>query len=349
MPNPPHRGRMWSTIDRVPHQKIPRRVCSMDAHTPSATDALHLLTHDYGTTWTRISTDVWRRNQPHGSFVRVVRTDTSGTGCSSQNREFRLCPLFDDGVDWQSLMFESSTTLPAFRDMLIRTTIWWWDLWSERLESSTTLTHRSVRSTCGRGAQPSPLFNRLRPTALRRNINAARRFPPEIPTARIRPLGAIICYQLGPSRQTVYITLGHLGQGRPSVPTRPSRRSARIRSSAAAPDCGLLIPEPMHGESAPPVKSAGKSPGTTNRRRIVTWEAEAFHGGPYPWIYTPRRPEGPMVSTQAGTSQARSTVYCTSYTSRMTVKNEEIKRVDLQLAGHTVLPCAHSMKELKHG
>src|SRR5438445_8179477 len=74
-------------------------------------------THHSAKAWTCTSNGL-AKNQPHGSFVRVVRTDTKRAGLLFAGTESSVYVSFDDGDNWQSLMLNLPTT--AFRDMVIK-------------------------------------------------------------------------------------------------------------------------------------------------------------------------------------------------------------------------------------
>ena len=201
MANPLPAGTQVSTID-ASHQDPATAYVSMDAHAIGDMTPYIYRTHDYGKTWTQISNGL-ATNQPHGSFVRVVRTDTKRSGLLFAGTESSVYVSLDDGDNWQSLMLNLPTT--AFRDMVIKDndlvvgtygrSVWILDDFSPLRQITAAV-----------AAEPAHLFKPADAYRVRRNINAGTPFPPEIPHGDNPPLGAIIYYHLG-SKPTGYITL----------------------------------------------------------------------------------------------------------------------------------------------
>ncbi|HEY2904458.1 MAG TPA: hypothetical protein VGJ29_01060 [Vicinamibacterales bacterium] len=310
MPNPPPSGTQVSTVD-ASHQDPATAYVSMDAHAIGDMTPYIFRTHDYGKTWTRISNGL-ATNQPHGSFVRVVRADTKRSGLLFAGTESSVYVSLDDGDDWQSLMLNLPTT--AFRDMLIKDndlvvgtygrSVWILDDFSPLRQISATV-----------GAEPAHLFKPADAYRVRRNINAGTPFPPEIPHGDNPPLGAVIYYHLG-SKPTGYITL--------DISDKAGRVVRHISSAPITPypdppprlpDWWLTHPKPMPTDIG------------TNR---INWDLR--YDEPPAFVHwwehvtgavpgdTPASPEGPMVIP--GVYSLKLTVDGKSYTQQVTVKND---------------------------
>jgi photosystem II stability/assembly factor-like uncharacterized protein len=310
MPNPPPAGTQVSTID-ASHQDPATAYVSMDAHAIGDMTPYIYRTHDYGKTWTRISNGL-ATNQPHGSFVRVVRADTKRSGLLFAGTESSVYVSLDDGDNWQSLMLNLPTT--AFRDMVIKDndlvvgtygrSVWILDDFSPLRQITAAV-----------AAEPAHLFKPADAYRVRRNINAGTPFPPEIPHGDNPPLGAVVYYHLG-SKPTGDITLdisdkaGRVVRHMSSAPIAPYPDPP-----PRLPDWWLEHPKPMPTEIG------------TNR---INWnlrydEPPAFV---HWWEHvtgalpgdTPASPEGPMVIP--GTYTLKLTVDGKSYTQQVTVKND---------------------------
>jgi len=310
MPNPPPSGTQVSTID-ASHQDPATTYASLDAHAAGDMAAYIYRTHDYGKTWTRISNGL-ATNQPHGSFVRVVRADTKRSGLLFAGTESSVYVSFDDGDNWQSLMLNLPTT--AFRDMVIKDndlvvgtygrSIWILDDFSPLREITTAVT-----------AEPAHLFKPADAYRVRRNINAGTPFPPEIPHGDNPPLGAIIYYHLG-SKPKGYITL-EISDASGVVVRHMS--SAPI---APYPDPPPRLPDWWLEHRKPMPTEIGTNRINWNLRydeppAFVHWWEHVTGAVPGD---TPASPEGPIVIP--GVYTLKLTVDGKSYTQHVTVKND---------------------------
>jgi photosystem II stability/assembly factor-like uncharacterized protein len=309
MPNAPQ-GAQVTTID-ASHQDPATAYVSMDAHASGDMAPYIYRTHDAGKTWTRITAGL-ATNQPHGSFVRVVRTDTKRAGLLFAGTESAVYVSFDDGDNWQSLMLNLPTT--AFRDMLIKDndlvvgtygrSIWILDDFSPLRQITAAV-----------AAQPVHLFKPGDAYRVRRNINAGTPFPPEIPHGDNPPLGAVIYYHLG-SKPTGDITLDI---------SDAAGRVVRHMSSAPIPpypDPPPRLPDWWLEHRKPMPTEIGTNRINWNLRydeppTFVHWWEHVTGAVPGD---TPASPEGPLVIP--GVYTLKLTVDGKSYTQQVTVKND---------------------------
>ena len=151
------------------------------------------VTHDYGTTWTKIVNGL-----PSNQYVRTVRPDIHNPYLLYAGTETGLWISFDAGAHWQRLPHKSAAGLGArhSRPAAVRRS-WSWPRTAATRGSSTT----SARfSSSARARPPAPCSSRRGPPTsitTTRTISASTRAS----RARIRRKGAIVdFYQSAPQK-----------------------------------------------------------------------------------------------------------------------------------------------------
>ncbi len=94
---------MVSLIEASPHDTA-SAYAAIDRHKLDDLKPLIYRTHDYGKTWTRITTGI-----PEGAFVRSVREDTIVKGLLYAGTELGVYVSIDDGGHWQPLQLNLPT------------------------------------------------------------------------------------------------------------------------------------------------------------------------------------------------------------------------------------------------
>ena len=95
---------MVSLLEASPHDPASAYI-AVDRHKSDDFKPYIYKTHDYGKSWTRISTGI-----PEGSYVHAVREDPKRKGLLFAGTETGVFVSFDDGVHWQSLKLNMPTT-----------------------------------------------------------------------------------------------------------------------------------------------------------------------------------------------------------------------------------------------
>jgi len=310
-------GATWANVSIA---GVDGGVVSIDASHQNAAEAFAALdtgdnrphiyrTRDFGSTWTEAVNGL-PADAVSGSFVNAVRTDTRAGGLVFAATESSLYVSFDEGERWQPLRLNLPTT--SVRDIIVHDN----DL---------------VIATFGRGIwvldDYSPLRQLTRPieqerahlfepgdaVRVRRDINGDTPFPPEIPQAQNPPLGALIYYWLSTKPSTpVTIEIadaeGRVIRHLSSTPTAPMTSGGR-----EFPDWWLRRSTPLTTDSG------------LNR---VNWDVrydDPPSAGEHVTIRavpgdTPAHYEGPLALP--GVYSVRLTVSGTSYTQKVTVKND---------------------------
>ena len=145
-------------------------------------------THDYGKTWTAIAS-----NLPPGQFVGVVRADLVKRGLLYAGTDRGVYVSFDDGDHWRSLQRNLPsaivTDLTVHGDDLIAATqgraLW-------VLDDVTPLREMAAVAA----SEPAHLFAPQTAMRVRRNQNKDTPLPPDEPTGKNPPYGALIDYWL---------------------------------------------------------------------------------------------------------------------------------------------------------
>ena len=240
-------------------------------------------TRDFGKSWEGIVTGL-PKDQPTGSFVRVVREDHHQKGLLFAGTETSVYVSFDDGNQWQSLRLNLPTT--SFYDLkihdgdLIAATygrgVWILDDISPLEQLTAGLADRQVH-----------LFRPQVAIRVQSNINQDTPFPPEVAHGENPPQGVVIDYYLNQPAQNVQLQIFDAGGN-------------LVRSYSDAPITPLdqpLPPAPAFWAelSRPLPKTAGEHRVTWNMR-YPTPAALFFDqsSGAVP-EGTPFVPEGPMA------------------------------------------------------
>jgi hypothetical protein len=267
-------------------------------------------TRDYGKTWTKITNGL-PVNEPGGSFVRVLRSDTKRRGLLFAGTESGVYASFDDGDHWQSLRTNAPTT--AFRDIVFKDNdliaatygrgFWVLDGFTMLRELTPAIAN-----------EPAHLFQPGDAFRLRRNVGYNTPFPPEVPHAANPPEGVIVDYWLA-SAPAGDITLDVLDKSGALVRHMTSAPMAPVPEAARPPEPNFWIAPP---KSLP--KNAGSNRTNWNLRYDAplalthTFEINANPGA------TPPSPEGPVALP--GVYTLRLTVNGRSYTKSVTVKGD---------------------------
>lgn len=145
-------------------------------------------THDYGASWTDISTGL-----PADSFVSVVRADPERAGLLYAGSEHGVFVSLDDGGHWQSLQRNLPTAW--VRDLLVHgndliAATQGRALWV--LDDVSPLR----QATADTASAPVYLYTPAPAVRVRANENRDTPLPPETPLGQNPPVGAIIDYRL---------------------------------------------------------------------------------------------------------------------------------------------------------
>lgn len=176
---------MVSLIDASPHD-VATAYAAIDRHQMDDITPHIYRTHDFGKTWTKITSGI-----PATAYVHAVREDPIRKGLLFAGTETGVYVSFNDGERWQPLQLNLPVT--AVRDLVIKgndlvvathgRSFWILDDISPLRELTLEATTASVH-----------LFRPA--TAIRIRQNAARDtpLPPETPAGKNPPAGAIIDY-----------------------------------------------------------------------------------------------------------------------------------------------------------
>jgi photosystem II stability/assembly factor-like uncharacterized protein len=254
-------------------------------------------THDYGKTWTKITTGLTAPG-----FVNAVREDPVRKGLLYAGTELGVYVSFDDGDHWQSLQLNMPVcpvrdlTIHG-NDLVIAThgrSFWILDDISPLRETT-----------------PQPLFKPAKAVRLRGNQNHDTPLPPEVPAGLNPPEGAILYYNLSaPAKAEVFIEiLDARGQ---LIRKYSSNNPPRPKDDQVQFIEGWLRPP------APPSKEPGLHRFVWDLRyapasvAIREYSMETAFGQD-----TPIEPQGPLVLP--GVYQVRLTIDGQPYTQPLTV------------------------------
>lgn len=310
IPNLPNATRAdISTID-ASHQDAATAYVAIDYHTSGDYTPYFYRTHDYGKTWTRITSGM-RTDQPSGSFARVIRSDPAKSGLLFAGTESSVYVSFDDGDNWQSLMLNLPNT--SYRDITFHGNdlvvgtygrgIWILDDYAVLRQITPAL-----------ASQPAHLFKPDETIRYRRNVNADTPFPPEVPHALNAPDGVIIYYSLA-SKPSSPISIDVLDASGALVRHMSSVAEAAVKEAAEPPEPNFWI--------APP-SSLPTDVGTNRTNWDLRYDAPPAFTHSYeinanPGL-TPASPEGPLA--MPGVYTIKLTVDGKSYTQTVTVRND---------------------------
>jgi photosystem II stability/assembly factor-like uncharacterized protein len=97
-------GSLVSLLETSPHDPASAYI-AVDRHKFDDFNPYIYKTHDFGKSWTKISTGI-----PEGSYVHAVREDPKRKGLLFAGTETGVFVSFDDGAHWQSLKLNMPTT-----------------------------------------------------------------------------------------------------------------------------------------------------------------------------------------------------------------------------------------------
>ena len=310
-------GVRWTDVS-IPN--VDGSVVSIDASHQNAAEAFaavatgdnrpHIFrTRDFGKTWTEIVNGL-PADEASGSVVNAVRADTRREGLLFAATDSSIYVSFDTGDRWQPLRLNLPTT--SVRDIAIHDNdlviatfgrgIWVLDDYSPLRQVSAAIAQ-----------QPAHLFEPGEAVRVRRDISGDTPFPPEIPHFENPPLGAVIYYSLtnvpaAPIAIDILDSSGAIVRHMSSMPVPPLRGGGR-----EFPDWWLREPKPLSTYAG------------LNR---VNWDVrydDPPSAGEHVTIRavpgeTPMHYEGPLALP--GVYTVRLTVDGTSYTQKVTVKND---------------------------
>jgi photosystem II stability/assembly factor-like uncharacterized protein len=198
---------MISLIDASPHNAA-TAYAAIDRHQMDDITPHIYRTHDFGKTWTRITTGI-----PATAYVHAVREDPIQKGLLFAGTETGVYVSFNDGDLWQPLQLNLPVT--AVRDLVIKgndlvaathgRSFWILDDISPLRELTSEATAASVR-----------LFQPATAIRVRKNVAHDTPLPPETPAGKNPPPGVIIDYSLQ-SVPAGVVTLEILDSGGKSV------------------------------------------------------------------------------------------------------------------------------------
>ena len=274
-------------------------------------------THDYGSSWTEISSDL-----PKTSFVAVVRADPVRAGLLYAGTDQGVFVSFDDGGHWQSLQRNLPTAW--VRDLLVHgndliaatqgRAIW-------VLDDVTPL--RQVSAEIANA--PAHLYTPAQAVRVRANENKDTPLPPETPQGQNPPAGAVIDYRLA-----------HAAKGPVTLEIRDSAgQLVRRFSSADKPaelDADRYFAKGWLRPGAPLSASAGAHRFVWDLRYLRPQAIKYGYSISTSWDSdTPVTPEGPMALP--GTYQLVLQVDGKSYSAPLNVamdpRETQVSRADL--------------------
>jgi photosystem II stability/assembly factor-like uncharacterized protein len=267
-------------------------------------------TRDYGKTWTKITNGL-PQNQPSGSFLRFVRSDTERKGLLFAGSESGMYVSFDDGDNWQALM--SGLTNTSYRDAYVKGNDLLISTYGRGLFSLDDISALRQMSTAT-ASEAAHLFKPGEAYRIRRNVGADTPFPPEVPHALNPPEGAQIDYWLasapsGDISLDVYDVAGN--------------RVRHLTSAASAPVPEAARPSEPNFWLAPPF-ALSKNAGGNRTHWDLRYDApsafnHSFEINANPGL-TPPSPEGPLALP--GTYTVKLTVDGKTYTQTVMVRND---------------------------
>ncbi len=307
LPNPTRAS--VSSID-ASHQDPATAYAAVDFHTTGDFKPYFFRTHDYGKTWTAITSGM-RTDQPSGSFARVLRADPVKSGLLFAGTESSVYVSFDDGDHWQSLMLNLPNT--SYRDMTFHGNdlvvgtygrgIWVLDDYSVLRQLGAQVSSETAH-----------LFKPDETVRVRRNVNADTPFPPEVPHALNPPDGVVFYYSL-PRAPTGPVTVDVLDTGGNVVRHMSSVASEPVKEATYPPEPNFWLAKPMGLPTEPGLNRA-------------TWDfrydappafSHSFEINANPGL-TPPSPEGVMVPP--GNYTLRLAVDGRSYTQTAVIRND---------------------------
>ncbi len=266
-------------------------------------------THDFGKTWTRITTGL-PVNEVSGSFARVIRADTKRAGLLFAGTESGMYISFDDGAHWQSLSVNLPNTsyrdvVVAGNDLVVGT--YGRGIWI--LDDISPLRQLPLETTAN-----AHLFAPGIAIRVRRNVGADTPFPPEVPQALNPPDGTLLYYVLA-KRPTSDVML--------DISDASGRLVRHLSSVAPPPVPEAARPREPNFWIAPPL-ALSTNVGTNRTNWDLRYDpppafTHSFEINANPGL-TPPSPEGPLVVP--GVYMVRLSVDGQSYIQKVTVTND---------------------------
>jgi photosystem II stability/assembly factor-like uncharacterized protein len=178
------KGEAWAAVDR---------------HRMMDTTPYLYRTTDYGKTWTLITKGI-----PAGHFVRAVREDPKSPNLLFAGTEFGIYVSFNGGNQWQSLQL--NLPVSSVRDMVVHdndliVATHGRSMWI--LDDMTPLRHLSAETSTAKAMlfPPEPAYR------IDNDSFPGTPLPPEVPTAKNPPNGAILDYYLPANENRVTLTI----------------------------------------------------------------------------------------------------------------------------------------------
>ncbi|MDQ6737873.1 MAG: hypothetical protein M3Z30_09260, partial [Gemmatimonadota bacterium] len=310
IPNLPNASRASISSIDASHQDAATAYAAVDFHTTGDFKPYFFRTHDYGKTWTPITSGM-RTDQPSGSFARVLRSDPKRAGLLFAGTESSVYVSFDDGDNWQSLMLNLPNT--SYRDMTFHGNdlvvgtygrgIWVLDDYAVLRQMTQAMASDAVH-----------FFKPDETIRVRRNVNADTPFTPEVPHALNPPDGVVLYYYLG-GAATAPVTLDVLDAGGKVIRHMSSVAPPPVKEAARPPEPNFWIAPPF---SIP--ASAGLNRTAWDfRYDAPTVFTHSFEINANPGL-TPPSPEGLLAPP--GTYTFRLTVNGRSYTQSVMIRND---------------------------
>ena len=304
---------MWSKVSTIDASRADAGTAyaAVDRHERDDVAPYLYRTHDFGKTWTKITTGL-----PTPGYTFVVRADPVRKGLLFAGTELGPYVSFDDGDHWQGLRLNLPTV--SIRDLTIHGD----DLVAAThgrsfwiLDDITPLR----QATAGVAAAPAHLYKPETAIRIRRSEIKDTPLPRETPAGRNPPSGAIIDYVLnrapaGPITLEIVDAAGKVVRSYASADATSDSRPRSPNEAAVFPTFWLRVPPPLSTQ-----------PGMN---RFV-WDLRYPKPRALQFDYdisgvagddTPANPEGPLALP--GTYQARLTVDGQRYTAPLVVKQD---------------------------
>jgi len=316
----------WALVSRIDlsRRKAGTAYVAVDNHRQDDFSPRAYRTGDYGRTWTAIGEGL-----PAGRIVSVVRADPVREGLLYAGTDVGVQVSFDDGAHWQSLQ----RNLPSawVRDLLVK---------DDDLIVATQGRAIWVLDDVGPlrqiDAGAAPLTRLFKPTdayRLRHNQNKDTPLPPDEPTGRNPPTGAIIDYVLATDAAAPVLIEIHAADGtlvRRYASNDPPSKLTVERYFAKS----WVAPEPRPGTSAGAHRFVWDLRHARPRASQYEYSIAAVQG-----VDTTVQPAGPLVAP--GTYRVSLVVGGERHSESFTVKPDP--RVVLP-AGELELSIAYSLE-----
>ena len=304
---------MWSKVSTIDASRTDAGAAyaAIDRHERDDVAPYLYRTHDFGKTWTKITTGL-----PTPGYTFVVRADPVRKGLLFAGTELGPYVSFDDGDRWQRLQLNlpvvSIRDLTIHGDDLVAAThgrSFW------ILDDITPLR----QATREAAAEPAHLYKPETAIRIRRSEIKDTPLPPETPAGENPPAGAIIDYVLngapaGPIALEIVDAAGKVVRSYSSADPTSDTRPRDPNEAAVFPGFWLRIPPPLS-------RRAGMNRFVWDLRypkpRALQFDYDISGVA---GLDTPAIPEGPLALP--GTYQVRLTVDGRRYTAPLVVKQD---------------------------